>query len=97
MRYLCGIHYRMECVDSQVRHCKKIVPELHLEGETLKPLDILLRNGNMFDAIFCIFHIYGYNSSRSSPTLARGFVAFLEGSAICAPGRNVQAAKSNSV
>jgi len=49
----------MECVDSQVRHCKKIVPELHLEGETLKPLDILLRNGNMFDAISCIFHIYG--------------------------------------
>ena len=97
VRYLCGINYRTEFVDPQVRHCKKLFPEPHLEDETLRPLEILVRNGNIFDAIFGIFHIYCYISSFSSPTLARGFVAFPEGSAIWAPGRNVKAGKDQQL
>jgi hypothetical protein len=50
-------------------------------SQTLKSLEILF-NGNIFDAISGIFHIHGYNSSLSSPTCARGFVASPQGSAL---------------
>jgi hypothetical protein len=77
----------MEFVKPQARHCKNR-SRAESRSETLKSLEILFKNGNTFDAIFGIFHIHGYNSSLSSPTLTRGFVTFPEGSAILAPGRN---------
>jgi hypothetical protein len=96
VRYLCGINIawnpwgrKYDIVKNRSR--------AESRSETLKSLEILFKNGNTFDAIFGIFHIYGYNSSLSSPTLTRGFVTFSEGSAILAPGRNVQAARSNSL
>jgi hypothetical protein len=75
---------------------KKSFPSC-ISSETLKPLEILFKNGTISDAIFGIFHIHGYNYSLSSPTLARGFAASLKKERFGPPGRNVQAARSNSL
>jgi hypothetical protein len=67
VRYLCGIQYRMEFVESQVRHCKNR-SRATSRGETLKPLENVCKNGNTFDTIF---DSHGYNSSFPSQMLAR--------------------------
>jgi hypothetical protein len=80
----------MESVGPQVRQCKKSFPSCISKRNPEAHLGFLFKNGNIVGA----FYIHGYNSSPSSPTLSRGFVAFPEESAIWAPGENVQAARS---
>jgi hypothetical protein len=97
VRYLCGINIAWNPWGRKYDIVKKKRSRTASRSETPKPLGILDKKRHIFDAIFGIFHIHGYSSSLLSPTLARGFVAFPEESAIGGPGGNVEPTRSNGV
>jgi hypothetical protein len=96
VRYLCGIQYRMEFVEPQVRDCKNR-SRAASRSETLRSSgDSCSKTGT-----------HSTPSSASSTFTVTIFaliadvgarlLAFPQGSAIWAPGRNVQAARSNNL
>jgi hypothetical protein len=68
----------MEFLEPQVRHCKKSFPSCIPKRNPEVSGDFVQKREHR-EHIDAIFHVHGYNSSLSSQTLARGFVASLKG------------------
>jgi hypothetical protein len=86
----------MEFAEPQVRPCKKLFMSGISKGNPEASADLVPKREHFSMLSSGIFHVNGYNSSLSSPTSARGFVAIREESAIWALGENVQAARFNN-